>query len=843
MSAQTPTVTITIDNTQYGAVRGETILQVAKKQGIYIPTLCAHDDLSPHGGCRMCIVEVEGMRNLPTACTTPIENGMIIRTNTAQVQAMRMEILQLFMSEHTASCLVCDEKEDCKRYSVTIRKAGVTTGCRYCPKDGQCELQEVAERLGVKEIIYPIHYRNLRVENEDPFYDRDYNLCILCGRCIRMCQEVRTANVLAFKQRGRATIIGPAFGRSHLDAGCEFCGACVAVCPTGTLREKTRAWEGKPDREVTTTCSFCGVGCQMRLLVKNDRVIGSLPADDALINHGQLCVKGRFCNTELVNGPMRLRVPQMRYNGSNAEISWEKAIGLAAERLSACSPEQFGLLASPNCCNEDLYVAQKFTRVVMGSNNVDTSARAFYGQAFNNYLNLLKQSVSVARLEDADVILCVGLNTRFARSVIGVALRKAVKRGAKIITVHPNPHNLTLLADIWLQPLPYEEVAYVSSLLTMMQGNSARTSRIKPTGVTRVSDSVREKLAQTSKLLSEATSPLILIGTEFMQCDYNAQLLQAVEQLALHLKAGVLPLPSHNNLVGSLLMGSYSELLPGGQSSGDPQRVLALEKKWGVGLSLHPHSGSWSQGNAYKVLYLMGEIPSRRHRDSEFIICQNIYPPDPACRVDLLMPAAASTEIDGTFINGEGRVQRVRKAAISPGIALADWDILCRIARRMGKAGFEFECSADIYDEISGLIDDMGKFDALSRIPRSLADIGEMAVAEHAPAKSTDRDGKYQFVLTATAAEHSHRGFPLSDWVEGSKMLLAQGVLEINPADAQRAGISNNDYVVVESTALTREWPVRITPNQPERSLKISLVDFESVNSNPQRVTIRRRDV
>jgi formate dehydrogenase major subunit/formate dehydrogenase alpha subunit len=791
----------------------------------------------------MCIVEVEGMRNLPTACTTPVENGMIIRTNTAQLQAMRMEILQLFMSEHTASCLVCDEKEECKRYSVTIRKAGVTTGCRYCPKDGQCELQDLAERLGVKEIIYPIHYRNLRVENEDPFYDRDYNLCILCGRCIRMCQEVRTANVLAFKQRGRATVVGPAFGRTHLEAGCEFCGACVAVCPTGTLREKARAWEGKPDREVISTCSFCGVGCQLRLLIKNDRVIGSLPADDELINHGQLCVKGRFCNTELVNGPMRLRVPQMMYNGANAEISWERAIDLAAEKLSECPEDQFSLLASPNCCNEDLYIAQKFTRLVMGSNNVDTSARTFYGGAFNNYLRLLEQSVSVARLEDADVILCIGLDTRFARSVIGVALRKAVKRGAKVITVNPYPHNLTLLADVWLQPLPYEEVAYLNSLRTMVEGDSAKATLTRAARVVREHDSAREKLAYASKLLRGATSPLILIGTKFMQCDYNGQLLEAAEKLALHLQAGVLPLPSHNNLVGSLLMGAYSELLPGGHSISDLKRILAVEKEWGAKLSFHSKPGFASQDRGVKVLYLMGEIPSRPYRNAAYTICQNIYPPDSVYRVDLLMPAAAATEIDGTFINGEGRIQRVRKAAVAPGIALPDWEILCRIARRMGKAGFDFETAADIYGEISSLIDGMEKFDSLSRRPRSLAALGELAVTRRAHTQDSDTIKEYPFLLTAMAAEHSHRGFPLSFWVEGSKTLFAQGILEINPADAQRAGISNDDYVVVESATLHREWPARITPDQPERYLKISLVDFEMVNSNPQRVTIRRRDV
>jgi len=340
MNNQQKPVTLTIDNTVVTAERGLTILEVARQNNISIPTLCYHKDLSPHGGCRMCIVEVEGLRSFPTACTTPADDGMIVRTQTAQLREMRMDILQLFLSEHTSSCLVCEEKAGCREYMSTIRKSGVTTGCRYCPKDGQCELQALAEEMGVTEIRYPISYRGLRVETEDPFYDRDYNLCILCGRCVRMCQEIRIANVLAYKHRGRNTVIGPAFDRTHLEAGCEFCGACVAVCPTGSLREKVREWEGKPEREETSTCSFCGVGCQVRLLIKGNRVIGSLPAQDPLVNNGQLCVKGRFCNTELVNGyPRRKNTNRRapRFPGRRRSTPPPPASPNAPPKSSRCS--------------------------------------------------------------------------------------------------------------------------------------------------------------------------------------------------------------------------------------------------------------------------------------------------------------------------------------------------------------------------------------------------------------------------------------------------------------------------------------------------------------------------
>jgi formate dehydrogenase alpha subunit len=843
MSKQSEKLTINIDNQLLDVRKGLTILQAAEENNIYIPTLCAHKDLTPFGGCRMCIVEVEGMRGFPTACTTPVEEGMIIRTQTAQVQVVRMEILQLILSEHTSSCLICDEKDECKKYMGTIRKAGVTTGCRYCSNDGQCELQEVVEKLGVKEIGYPIYYRNLRVEKEDPFYDRDYNLCILCGRCIRMCQEIRTANTLAFKQRGRFTVIGPAYDRTHLDAGCEFCGACVSVCPTGALSEKVKKWDGKPDREVVTTCAFCGVGCQIRLLIKGDKVIGSLAEDDPVVNHGQLCVKGRFAVAETVNHYSRLKKPYRQEEGRRVEINWEEAVQQAAERLSDCPPQHFGMLISPNCTNEDLYVAQKFVRTAVGSNHIDTSARLFYGSGFNAYLNLMRKSAPLSDLHQASVILVIGLDVRFGRSVVGVELREAIKRKAKVITINPNQHSLALIADRWLQPRPGTEFNLLESLLKLTVGGKTTTSQLKGKRKAQVD---AEELSEIAKMLKKASSPVILVGSDLLRYDRSVEILEIIEKLAQAIGAGILPLPAQNNLFGSILMGTYPELLPGGFSSKNKEKINDLSKKWGkdlLGFSSGWNAEALSSGTKLKVLYLIGEVPTSLRPSCDFLIFQNLYPPDPGYEADLVLPSAAFTEVDGTFVNGEGRIQRVRKAVNPSGEALPDWEILCRIARKMGTKGFDLSSASEIHEEIASLVKGFGDFENTKRQAGSLTCKGTLIVPQTVLQKTKKADKNFPFLLHTSIAEHTYRGLPLSTWVEGLEVLFPEGKIKINPEDAQKFGISEGDEVVVTSDRFEKVWIARILSEQPQGRLHVTLRKGESIGPNPIPVRIRKKDL
>jgi predicted molibdopterin-dependent oxidoreductase YjgC len=722
---------------------------------------------------------------------------------------------------------------------LTVHKAGVTTGCGYCPNDRQCELQDVVEKMGVSEIGYPVYYRNVPVEKDDPFYDRDYNLCILCGRCIRVCQEVRTAATLAFLNRGHITTVGPAFGRTHLEAGCEFCGACVSVCPTGALSERAGKWEGEPDREVMTTCVLCGIGCRMRLLIKGGRVIGSLPADDPLISDGQLCVKGRFCVNELVNHYKRVKRPSVIRNGIKQEIEWDKAVAIAAEKLASVKPGEFGMLISPDSSNEDLYVAQKFTRAVMGSHHIDTSARMFYGPGFNAYMDLMRRSVPLHEIKTCSLAICIGLDTRFGRSVVGVELRKAVKNGAGIVTIHSRDHNLSSVADKWIQPDPGNELDVLKALVSL-------TGKGK-TGIplNRIDPGMAGDLRGVAGMAKTAASCVILVGQEFHRFSEIRRIFETIGVLAQNLGAGLIPLPGQANLYGSLITGCYSELLPGGVSSRDKKSLDAVRRQWGrdiPGSTAPWNFGAASDRKKIKVLYLVGESLPESFDRPDYLIYQNIYPFLSGRHADLVFPSTAFTEADGTVINYEGRVQQIKRGAVPPGEALPDWKILCRIAGRMGVKGFEYRNVREIRKEISGLIGKFMDFIWSGRRANPLNITGKCHSRETGFSGLEEHGRTGSFSLTVSGDEHTYRGFPLSLWVEGAKVLFDRTV-NINPEDARKRKIENGDRVIVSSGGFREVFPVRISKEQPPGILHVTLGPGEFPRFNPGSATIRKQNV
>ena len=660
-------VSITIDNRKVEAKANMTILQAARENNIYIPSLCAMEHLPSYGACRLCVVEVDGIRGFPTSCTTPVENGMVIRTDTAEIRTLRQEVLKLLLSEHPASCLFCEESSDCKNFQGTIRKVGVTTGCRYCPNDEMCELQEITEKVGLTETSYPVYYRNFPVEKEDPFYDRDYNLCILCGRCVRVCNEIRHNGTLSFKQRGKLTTIGPAFARTHLEAGCEFCGACVAVCPTGALSAKASKWYGKPENTVESTCFYCPIGCTIDLKVNKAGEVSDVSADyDSPTEHGLICVKGRFAIPEYVLSSQRYAEPIILKPEGYDLIKWEGALEEAAALLKAAGPKGAFIVVSPDLSNEDLYVAQKFAREVIGTEAILSSVIFDLGADLGPFLDLAALSDPIDTIDTADGILTAGIDTTYGFTPVGIAVKKAAKRGASLVTVNEAESNLDMLSDEAFCSEVSKWPAFIDGLIKAMSGNG--------TG--------KKKQTETS-FFSKGGNNVVVLGPDAIFSKKRKEIFERVINMRDNLGWKVIVCHPYTNLLGMLAVGAFPGLAPGSFGSGkaiklkDPAAVADLTGKAKVG-------------------YFIGEVPLPGMPKCDYLIYQNALPPPEGVEPDLILPASLFTEVPGTMVNSEGRVFTCSPASAPFAHSKPDWWIIQGIATRMKKDQTKFNSVTSI---------------------------------------------------------------------------------------------------------------------------------------------------
>jgi len=719
---------------------------------------------------------------------------MKVLTDTTALREMRKEILELILSEHPVSCIVCGEKEECRGTLDTIRKAGVTTGCRYCPNDAQCDLQSLAERLGVTEIHYPILYRGYEPEHEDPFFDRDYNLCILCGRCVRMCQEVRGTSVLAFKHRGPRTRIGPAFGRNHVQAGCEFCGACVTVCPTGALAEKVSKWDGKPDGMRVSTCPFCALGCQIELHRKNGRLSKVEPHLDAEINDGQLCVRGRFCLPETTHHHERARKPVVKRAGYFREVNWTEALEEIASRLGVVGPEDVLMVVSPDLTNESLYAAQKFIRTCLKSNNIDSTARWALPGGAGLWANLFARPVSIKAIAHADSIVAVGLDSRFSFSVAGVEIRRALRDGASLVTIDSRESNLARYTEHWLRTSPGKEGAVLQALaerLFARDNGGGRTeapaaaSERRGASPRAPAGAAAEEIGLDTPAFERAAAALergkhlsVVVGPTAFALDASGTLGAALLRLGGRARTTILPLYQGANTRGALELGTFGGFLPG------------LEKA-PAGLSLD----DLLEGRARpKLLYLVGESPFFERPDCEFIIAQDLY--RPPFEVDAFLPAASFAEADGTLTNVEGRIQESVKIEDLPdgaitGFVRPDWLIFGALAERLGCLECRFESAAQILGEIHERV--AGFPATADRRPRRL--VPKTGIAPEAPRATPSPEGGHRLVIEPGGFRH--RGIDLSCVVEGLSELRLEDGFGIHPDDMDLLGLASGDEVLV----------------------------------------------
>ena len=858
-----------IDGRTVSFPEGLTVLRAAEINGIAIPSLCSHKDLSPFGGCRLCMVEIDGMRGYPLSCSTTAEEGMKVRTDTEALREFRREMLKLILSEHPSSCLICDEKAECRGYQGTIRKTGVTTGCRFCPNDEQCELQDVIDRVGLTDIDYPILYHGFEPEHDDPFYDRDYNICILCGRCVRMCREVRGSSVLAFTRRGSQTKIGPAFGRSHIEAGCEFCGACVDVCPTGALADKASKWEGKPDGVQVSTCPICAVGCQIELHHKNGRLTRVKANVDPEINDGQLCVKGRFCLPETTHHFERAKKPMLMKGDFFREVSWEEALAKVAGELQGAGPGGLAMLVSPDLSNESLYAARKFVRECLGSGNIDSTARLELAGGLGLWTTLFSLPISIKDLPRADTILAVGLDSRFDFSVVGTKVRQAIDAGARLVTIDPRDGNLARTTDDWLRPIPGREGLLLRALAAAPKNRAASLSRAAEDASVDL-----PALERAAGIVSSSERLAVIIGPQVFHYGTTEALVEGLMSLAERKNTNFIPLYFGANTRGALEIGVFPELTPGG----------VLGEKCGFGLS-DIIAGSWRP----KVLYLAGDIPFLDRPDCDFLIVQDTYLPP--FKVDAFLPASSFAEAGGTLVNLEGRVQEVvqvenPRESTQNGFMRPDWKIFADLANAMNCHTMNYKKPQDVFKEIHKVVPSFPP--GVNRRPRRMVSTESpererrgvkgrafgsplarglyprASTAEVDPRASpgprplVEKTSPGDFLLVAQPGGYRHRGIDISSKVGGLKELALEEGFRMNPEDLESLGLRGGDLVTLSAGGekMSADGPVKPDNDCPRGVVYFTrpvvfgglearrgLLPLYRLGGNPARVDVLRHAV
>ncbi len=735
-------ITISIDGVEVRTQPGKMVLEAAIDAGIYVPYLCYHPGMKPYAACRMCVVGVEGQRGYPAACTLPVADGMVVHNQVTAVDQLRKSVMEMLIAEHPNGCLTCHRIDICGPSDVCLRHVSVNDRCVTCPKNERCELKDTVRYLGMNlESPLGYKYRDIPLEVSDPFYDRDYNLCIVCGRCVRACEELRGDDAIGFTERSGQALVGTSFGTSLLESGCEFCGACIDVCPVGALVERDHKWE-KARRVERSICPHCPVGCQLNLEFNSkDELIRAIPEINSPANQGQACFKGKF-GLEFVNNASRLAAPLIRRGGVLEPATWDEALDYVAERLSQVSGPEFALVTSPTGTNEEHYLAQKFARVVMGSNNIDQSSNTNpeLVLGLEASLGIAAATNSIWELEQAGCILAFNANPTEEQNVVAVPIKRAARKNTKLVVIDSREVELTRYAHLWLRPAPGTELTLLAGLLRSIvdQGlereewleencESPATLRyaLRSRDMEEVAETTQvsaDDIAEAARLFAQAAAAAVVYGLDNVLPDHQRDCVQSLVNLSLltgnlgRPGTGLYPMRRGANEQGAWDVGCLPDRLPGYRRAAVAADREALEAVWGAPVPETPGLGLGQIAEAagdgrLKAAIVIGNSPNftnGRLGDAvgalaglDFLVVHDTFLTPLAQRADVVLPRVTFAEKDGTYTNLERRVQRIKPAVSKNDGAEPESWVLTQLGQRLKADIFPAMTPAEVMDEIA----------------------------------------------------------------------------------------------------------------------------------------------
>lgn len=728
-------VELEIDGFKVQVPEGTSIMRAAATAGIQIPKLCATDSLDPFGSCRLCLVQIEGGRGLPASCTTPVAEGMKVCTQNERLGQVRRGVMELYISDHPLDCLTCSA-------------------------NGNCELQDMAGAVGLREVRYGYEGENhldAVKDSSNPYFQFDPSKCIVCSRCVRACEEVQGTFALTIQGRGFESKVSPSQNDAFMDSECVSCGACVQACPTATLMEKSVIEMGQPEHSIVTTCAYCGVGCSFKAEMKGAEVVRMVPNKDGHANHGHSCVKGRFAFGYATHKD-RITKPMIRKQITDPwqEVSWEEAINYAASEFKRIQAkhgkDSVGGLTSSRCTNEETYVVQKLIRAAFGNNNVDTCARVCHSPTGYGLKQTIGESAGTQTFDSvrqSDVILVIGANPTDGHPVFGSAMKRRIREGAKLIVADPRDIDLVrsphIQADYHLKLKPGSNVALVSALAHVivregLANDEFALARCEPESYekwkTFVSDERNSPEAMeavtgvpadlvrgAARLYATGGNAAIYYGLGVTEHSQGSTTVIGIANLAMATGnvgregVGVNPLRGQNNVQGSCDMGSFPHELPGYRHVSDTTTRTQFEGAWGVSLSAEPglripNMFSAAMDGTFLGLYCEGEDiaqsdPDTQHvhaalRAMECVVVQDIFLNETAKFAHVFLPGSSFLEKSGTFTNAERRVSPVRRV-MAPLAGYEDWEVTQLLSNALGYP-MHYNSAEEILDEIASLV-------------------------------------------------------------------------------------------------------------------------------------------